>query len=105
MEIHRQKCQSCGSRHMRNILLRDRDEFVYVQCQQCRKLVARYGLAPGGYFHFGKGFESFLRSIKRMGEVPSGRDLRTEFNLTEKSCLDGFEEVIKVLRDQGKDDE
>ena len=62
MEIHVQRCQFCGSNKMKNILVRqpgDRDR-VYVQCHDCEEFVASYIIAPRGYYHHGKGYESFF---------------------------------------------
>lgn len=86
MEIHIQKCQKCRSRNLRNVLVRDEDQKVFVQCRDCGELVARYVLARGGYFHAGKGFESFLRSLERDGgNSDSARDVHTSFDEMEST--------------------
>jgi len=40
---------------------------IIVRCHDCEHFVASYVLAPMGYYHHGKGFESFLRSFHRSG--------------------------------------
>lgn len=77
MEIHVQQCQTCGKRNLRNILVREAGENdkVYVQCRSCDAFVASYTLSPMGYYHHGKGYESFLRSLQRSGEFMSGRNV------------------------------
>ena len=97
MEIHIQKCQNCGSRNVRNVLVRDHQQKVFVQCRDCDHLVARYVLTTSGYFHAGKGFESFLRSVERDGGFSSGRDLQTWFEELEVETLEEFEQVKEKI--------
>ena len=99
MEIHIQKCQSCGSRDLRNILVRDEGQKVFVQCRDCEELVARYILSPGGYFHAGKGFESFLRSIERDEEPATARDLHTMYNSTAEDAKEEFKQLLVEARE------
>lgn len=94
MEVHIQKCQACGSRNLRNILQRDRDQRVYVQCRDCQQLVARYIVSPAGYFHAGKDYESFLRSVARHPEMLSGRDIREWFEEVENHSQEEFEHLL-----------
>lgn len=77
MEIHVQQCQSCEKRNLRNVLVREpgENDKVYVQCRSCGAFVASYTLSPMGYYHHGKGYESFLRSVQRSGEFMSGRNI------------------------------
>lgn len=104
MEIHVQKCQSCNSRNLRNILAREEQQFVYVQCRQCDAFVARYILSSGGYFHAGKGYESFLRSIERNGESTSGRDMTASFGTTKEQAEQEFERIQTYVSEKyGKD--
>jgi len=104
VEIHRQKCQLCGSIALKNILVRnEKNELVYVQCQNCTKPVARYVLAARGYFHFGRGFESFLRAMTRYSGLSSGRDLNKEFKNIEVTALKDFEKTLDDLEKSGKD--
>ena len=102
MEIHRQQCQQCGSRDVRNILVRDTDApmTIYVRCLGCGMLVARYKLSE--YYHHGKGIESFLRSLgAAAGE--SGRDYLAEFNRIQRDAVEGFAEVRRRMTEAGKD--
>lgn len=94
MELHIQKCQKCGSRDLRNILVRSENQKVFVQCRHCDSLVARYILANGGYYHEGKDFESFLRSIERDQGTSSGRDLQSLFNEVRQNVALEFEETL-----------
>ena len=99
MELHIQKCQKCGSRSVRNILVRDEQQKVFVQCRNCHELVARYILASGGYYHAKKGFESFLRSIERDGALASGRGIDEWFHDVEETANKEFEN-LKTLLDE-----
>lgn len=98
MEIKIQQCQKCGSRDLRNILVRDESQKVFIQCRACEELVARYILAHGGYYHAGKDFESFLRSIERDGELSSARDLPADFDELKHNVYDEFEELRPKLQ-------
>ena len=100
MEIHIQKCQKCGSRDLRNILVRDEQQKVFVQCRQCDALVARYILESGGYYHSGKDVESFLRSIERDGGLTSARDLMADFEQLEASAKEEFKTLLTTLTDK-----
>ncbi|WP_370978175.1 hypothetical protein [Agaribacterium sp. ZY112] len=104
MEIHIQKCQKCNGRNLRNILVRDEEQKVFVQCRDCEALVARYILSSGGYFHAGKGFESFLRSIERDGGLTSARNIDELYNDAEASAVKEFNELESTLEEkyQGK---
>jgi len=93
MELHIQKCQQCGSRNLRNILLREMDQQVFVQCRDCSALVARYVLAKGGYHHVGKGFESFLRSVERDGGFSSAREIQSDYDDLEQDVKQRFKEL------------
>lgn len=100
MEIHIQKCQKCGSTHLRNIIYRESGDAdrIYAQCHDCQEFVASYVIAPLGYYHNGKGFESFLRGVNRSGEFMSGRRVNQLFlNRTEEEQA-AFDEVIQTLQ-------
>ncbi|WP_045861484.1 hypothetical protein [Teredinibacter purpureus] len=97
MEVKVQKCQNCASRNLRNVLVRDETQKVFVQCRDCSNLVARYVLAKGGYFHAGKGFESFLRSMERDGDMISGRDINSNFDELEHNINDEFAEITAMM--------
>lgn len=107
MEVHRQTCQICNSRSMKNLLVREpgeRDK-VFVQCQDCQNLVARYKISHGGYYHHGKDFESYLRGLTRgSAELMSGKNLKSDFENTRKKVEQIFEKVIQWLRDHHKND-
>lgn len=102
MEINIQKCQTCGSRDLRNILVRDQNQSVYVQCRQCDSLVARYILKSGGYFHAGKGFESFLRSIERDSTYSSARDLQSDYKNISNEVETEFEILLTQMSEHYK---
>ena len=102
MEIKIQRCQNCGSRNLRNILVRDEDQKVFVQCRDCESLVARYVLEDRGYYHAGKDFESFLRSIERTSGASSGRDIHIEFEETKVDTKKQFAEVSSYLTNKYK---
>ena len=94
MDVYIQQCQYCQSRDLRNILARDDAQRVYVQCRDCERLVARYIIAPGGYFHEGKDYESFLRTMTLDGGFSSGRDLKAAFRDVSDNCAQGFIEAV-----------
>lgn len=100
MEIHTQQCQFCKSKQLKNILVRQSGEAdkVYVQCTSCEQFVASYALAPLGYYHHGKGYESFLRSVHRSGEFMSGRNIRKMYEDRKMAEVNKFEEVLKRLK-------
>ena len=95
MDVYIQKCQQCDSRNLRNILVRDDAQRVFVQCRDCDHLVARYVIAPGGYFHAGKDYESFLRAMMMDSGFSSGRDLKAVFQEVAENSQKGFEEALE----------
>jgi hypothetical protein len=100
MDVHVQRCQFCGSDKMKNILVRnpgDRDR-VYVQCQDCESFVASYIIAPMGYYHHGKGYESFLRSMIRSGDMMSGRKLQHFFEERKTKDVEQFKKILEELK-------
>lgn len=101
MEVNRQRCQACGSHDVRNILARHEGDrtLVFVRCASCSKLVARYELS--GYYHHGKGLESYLRGAGA-SEEESGREWLAEFRATEEEALRGYEEALQALAAAGK---
>ena len=103
MDVLIQKCQNCGSRALRNILSREAAQNVYVQCRDCGELVARYVLSTNqGYFHAGRGFESFLRSMERGGGYVSGRDLQEKFDELSTNAQTEFESVVDQAKERYK---
>ncbi len=106
MEIHRQTCQSCGSKNMRNVLVREPGEpdKVFVQCRYCKELVAQYMIGQGGYYHHGKGFESYIRGLSRSGEGMSGKNVKNEFEDIKTKVLKKFKEVLQALKEADKND-
>ena len=104
MDVYIQKCQNCNSRNLRNILARSDAQRVYVQCRDCEKFVARYVIAPGGYFHDGPDYESFLRTMMLDSGFSSGRDLKMVYKeVTESSaagCNSALESAIKKYGDE-----
>ena len=101
MEVHRQQCQACKGRELRNILVRTSSEphTVYVRCANCGELVARYRLRE--YYHHHKGVESYLRSAEHLhGE--SGRHFLDEFERIRRESLEGYAEALEELRRANK---
>jgi hypothetical protein len=99
MELHAQHCQFCASKDMKNILVRKIGESdkVFVQCQSCKAFVASYVIAPMGYFHNGKGYDSFLRGMHRSGEFMSGRKMTNVFEDRKEQDREEFKEVLRLL--------
>jgi len=107
MDVHRQTCQNCGSRNLKNLLVRDPGESdkVFVQCHDCKELVARYIVSHDGYYHHGKGFESYIRGLTRgSGELMSGKNIKKEFETAKNKCLGIFDNVLQWLIDHNKTD-
>ena len=106
MEIHIQKCQNCNSSNLRNIIYRESGEpdRIYAQCNDCHSFVASYVIAPLGYYHHGKGYESFLRGIHRSGGFMSGRKIKDKFIARKYNEEKAFEEALKNLKmkEEGK---
>jgi hypothetical protein len=100
MEIHVQRCQNCQSDNLKNIICRSSGEpdRVYVQCHDCKDFVASYVIAPLGYFHNGKGYESFLRGVHRSGEFMSGRNIKQLYINRKNIEQASFDEVLEALR-------
>lgn len=96
MELSRQTCQKCGSRKMKNVLIRQSgdNDMTYVFCADCDELVARYVISYGGYYHHNKGFESYINSIRRGGIFISAKNLKKEHEDIQKEC-DRMDKVIK----------
>jgi hemerythrin-like domain-containing protein len=103
MEIHIQQCQSCKSDKLKNILYRSAGESdkVYVQCQDCEEFVASYVIEPAGYYHHGKGYESFLRGINRSGEFMSGNRIKNLFLEHKNGEIEAFDKVMKLIKERG----
>jgi hypothetical protein len=102
MEVHRQRCQACESLDLRDILVRRQGEptAVYVRCAKCGELVARYLLR--GYYHHGKGAESFYKSVG--GDASdSGRASLNDFKRVKEEALAGYAIALEALRNEGKD--
>ncbi len=87
---------------MKNILVRipGEPQKVYVQCMDCSEFVALYTLSD--YYHHGKGIESYLR-IHGSASAESGRHMLADFKEVQKAAVEGFEKVIKQLKEEGKD--
>ena len=88
------------SSNLKNIIYRESGEpdRVFVQCHDCQDFVASYEIAPMGYFHNGKGYESFLRGVQRSGGFMSGRNIKEKFVARKNMEQKAFEEVIENLR-------
>ena len=101
MEVHRQTCQVCGSRLLHNIIAREPGEptVIFVSCAKCEELVARYVL--DGYYHHGKGIESYLRSVR--GSFESGRRMLEAFEATARDAQAGFRRVVAALAAEKKE--
>ena len=107
MEIHRQTCQACGSKSLRSILVREpgKSDRAFLECDQCGELVARYIISPGGYYHHGKGYESYLRSLMRTGdEQMSGKNLKKQFQNVQEECLERYAKVKKYMKEHYKEE-
>ncbi len=105
MELQIQTCLSCGSKELKNILVRKdgEEDKVYVQCARCNSFVARYIVAHRGYYHHGKGFESYLRGLNKGGEIVSPKDLREALEKVGEYCLQEFEKISKQIADTDSD--
>jgi hypothetical protein len=106
MEVHRQTCQICGSRKLRNLLLREpkTNDKVIVQCTECKELVARYIISKGGYYHHAKGYESYLRGLTRDGDFMNAKIMENEYLEIKETCEKEFKKVTSYLDEQDKND-
>jgi hypothetical protein len=102
VELHIQKCQACESERLKNILYRQPGvaDKVYVQCHDCDSFVASYTIAPRGYYHHGKGYESFIRGISRGGEFMSGSRVKRLYAEHKEQEIQYFERVLKLLKER-----
>ena len=102
VELHIQHCQACGSDNLKNILYRQtgKADKVYVRCHSCGAFVASYAIAPRGYYHHGKGFESFLRGISRGGEFISGTRMKRLYTEHKEREIETFEKVLRLLKEK-----
>ena len=91
---------------MRDILVREPGESdkVFVQCNDCKELVARYVIEPGGYYHHHKGYESYLRGLSRRGQFMSGKRVQTEYQELQETITERFERVKELLHKEHKED-
>lgn len=102
MELHTQQCQNCQSDKLKNILYRKsgKADKVYVQCQDCGSFVASYSIAPRGYYHHGRGYESFLRGIARGGEFMSGSRVKRLYVEHKEREVENFKKVLELLKEK-----
>ena len=102
MEVHRQRCQACQSIDVRDILVRRQGEptAVFVRCAKCGELVARYLLR--GYYHHGKGAESFYRSVGSDAS-DSGRASLDDFKRAQEESLSVYQAALEALREEDKE--
>jgi hypothetical protein len=102
MDVHRQTCQACGSREVKNILVRvaGQPQTVFVRCSRCESLVARYKLRD--YYHHGKGIESYLRS-KGGSAGESGRHVLEEYKRVADEAAAGYRVALEKLKEAGKE--
>lgn len=102
VEIHIQQCQTCESDKLKNILYRQagKADKVYVQCHDCGAFVASYAIEPRGYYHHGKGYESFLRGISRGGEFMSGSRIKRLYKEHKEQEIQTFEKVLALLEER-----
>ena len=100
MEAHTQTCQKCQSTCLKNILWREQGEAdkVFVECESCGELVARYVLAQGGYYHHLKDFSSFIRGLARSGEMMSGSNLKNQFQDIKTDAIENFAKAKEALK-------
>ncbi len=91
---------------MRLTLAREEGETdkVFVKCADCNEFVARYTIAQRGYYHHGKGFDSYLRGINRGGVYESARELTGGFDEISEKAKKEFDEIEEELKRQGKGD-
>ncbi|MCG8326324.1 MAG: hypothetical protein MI974_01505 [Chitinophagales bacterium] len=77
---------------------------VYVQCHNCKELVASYVIAPLGYYHHGKGYESFLRGVHRSGDFLSGRNINRLYEERKTEEMAQFQKVLEHLNKKEEDE-
>ncbi len=72
---------------------------IYVRCANCGELVARYELS--GYYHHGKGLESYLKS-RGVDASESGRQWLAQFNEVSEQAAVGYRDALEELQKAGK---
>jgi hypothetical protein len=87
---------------MKNIIVREESEpdKIFVQCCECDAFVARYIIAQKGYYHSGKGFESFLRGLNRGGTFDSGKNIQRDFEGVKLKSEAKFQKVLELLKER-----
>ncbi len=102
MDVKRQTCQACGSRDVRNIIVREgrEDQLIFVRCAKCKELVARYQLKD--YYHHGKGIESYLRA-HGVGGGDSARAWLDAFRKSQEQAVVGYADALAALDSAHKD--
>ena len=78
---------------------------MFVQCMECEAFVASYVISPLGYYHHGKGYESFLRGLHRSGEFMSGRNVQRLYEDRKEQDVEEFQEVLAALQRKRKREE
>lgn len=106
MELRLQTCQDCGSSRTRNLLVREegKGDQVFVQCVECDGFISRYRLAENGYYHHGKGFESYMRSMKRNGSTASAQEMRDDFENLRAVALDEFAAAVNAYNQKERNE-
>lgn len=84
---------------MKNILYRQEGERdrVFVQCADCGEFVASYKIGPLGYYHHGRGYDSFLRGLLRSGEFSSGRNIAKLFKQRREEELGMYKKALRQI--------
>jgi len=72
---------------------------------ECEAFVASYVISPLGYYHHGKGYESFLRGLHRSGEFMSGRNVQRLYEDRKEQDVEEFQEVLAALQRKRKREE
>ena len=102
MEVHPQRCPSCGSLQHNALLLREpgRPDRVYLRCARCARLVARYALSAS--YHHGKGLDSYLRGLDEM-TTESGREALDDYRAVQEEAEEEYARVLEELEREGKE--
>nr|MBF0220933.1 hypothetical protein [Desulfobulbaceae bacterium] len=67
-------------------------------------MVARYIIETVGYYHHHKGFESYVRCLKGMGQAMSRTSIKNEYEKIQEVCVVCFQRGKELLAEMGKEE-
>ncbi len=98
----REHCPYCDSVDMHNLVYMKTGQkvYVYVECADCKKLVARYTLKR---YSSAADYNAVLEYYRRRGEMSSGRRILKEVNSHVDGMEEGWERVKELITQHEED--